>query len=250
MQRSCPTCGSFDVRRSKTGEDDDHARKPFQVRYRCRQCRSVFRAVSTEGARLAIVAIAVGTLLVAGVGTFAAVAYFGGPSEGTALDIAPDRWGDGPETADGVDAERILAARKDAGGAAAFSDDERIASLERAAADGNLDAQYALATTLLNGQWGPQGNRRGAEWLRRAAERGYGLAQLQLGRLYRAGVGVEANDVKAYVWLNLAAEQRIRGADVARDAILDRLTPTEIKHAQAELRRIGEGQHLPSTPTR
>lgn len=250
MQRSCPTCGSFDVRRSRTGEDDDHARNPFQARYRCRQCRSVFRAVSTEGARLAIVAIAVGTLLVAGVGTFAAVAYFGGPSEGTALDIAPDRWGDGPETADGVDAERILAARKDAGGAAAFSDDERIASLERAAAEGNLDAQYALATTLLNGQWGPQGNRRGAEWLRRAAERGYGLAQLQLGRLYRAGVGVEANDVKAYVWLNLAAEQRIRGADVARDAILDRLTPTEIKHAQAELRRIGEGQHLPSTPTR
>jgi hypothetical protein len=36
---------------------------------------------------------------------------------------------------------------------------------------------------------------------------------------------------------------------VARDAMLDRLTPTEIRHAQAESRRIGEGQHSPSTPT-
>lgn len=51
------------------------------------------------------------------------------------------------------------------------------------------------------------------------AKRGRGLAQLQLKRLYRAGVGVREDHVKAYIWLSLAADQEVSGAGIARDAV-------------------------------
>ena len=45
-------------------------------------------------------------------------------------------------------------------------------------------------------------------WLHTAAQRGSPEGMLELGRLYRDGVGVEKDLVKAYVWFNRAAAAR------------------------------------------
>jgi TPR repeat protein len=251
MQRSCPSCGGFAVRRSRTQHDDDGGRRFFQARYRCRNCSSHFWAVSTRGFRLAIVAGVLATLCILAVGTFAIVTYFGEPVEGTSPETAQTQAAVGKAGLAGVDAERDSAARRlGARADDALSDADRMASLERAAEEGNVDAQYALGITLLGGQWGAEGNKHAAVWLGRAAERGHGLAQMQLARLYRAGVGVHADNVKAYVWLNLAAAQGVTGAEIARDAVAALLMPAEISKAHAELQRISERQHKLSVPIR
>jgi TPR repeat protein len=250
MQRSCPSCGSFSVRRSRTHDDDDGGRRYFQARYRCRNCSSRFWAVSTRGFRLAIVAGVLAALCVLAVGTFAIVTFFGEPLEVKSPATAQTRAAVGKTGSAGVDAERDSARRFGARDDDALSDADRMASLERAAEEGNVDSQYALGITLLGGQWGAEGNKHAAVWLGRAAERGHGLAQMQLARLYRAGVGVRADNVRAYVWLNLAAAQGITGADVARDAVAALLMPAEISKAHAELQRVSERQQKLSVPVR
>ena len=71
-----------------------------------------------------------------------------------------------------------------------------------------------------------------------AAEAGNGPAQLALGRMYRTGVGIAADNIKAYVWLNVAAAQGVPGAAAARDTVLPRLSPAELQEAQAQARRM------------
>ena len=250
MQRRCPNCGSFSVRRSRTEEDDDDARRSFQARYRCRSCHSLFWAVSTEGFRLAIVAGVLAALCVLAIGTLVVVNLTGEPHKGSSPETAQTQAAVGKAGLDGFDTEPVSAGRDGAHNADALNDADRMASLERAAEEGDLNAQYALGITLLSGQWGALGNKHAAIWLQRAAERGNGLAQLQLGRLYRSGVGVQEDHVKAYIWLNLAAAQGVSGADMARDAVATQLTKAEISKARAESPRIGEQQRKPTVPAR
>jgi hypothetical protein len=250
MQRRCPNCGSFSVRRSRTEKDDDDARRSFQARYRCRNCRSLFWAVSTEGFRLAIVACVLAALCVLAIGTLVVVDLTGEPQEVASPETAQTRAAADTAGLDGVDTARVSPGRDAARDADALNDADRMASLERAAEAGDLDAQYALGVTLLSGHWGAQGNKHAAVWLQRAAERGNGLAQLQLGRLYRSGVGVQEDHVRAYIWLNLAAAQGVSGADMARDAAATMLTKAEISKARAESLRIGEQQRKSSLPAR
>jgi hypothetical protein len=91
---------------------------------------------------------------------------------------------------------------------------------------------------------------RAATWLQRAAQSGHGLAQFELGLMYRGDAGIEADNVKAYTWLNLAAAQGVIGADAAREIVLRKLSPAEISEAQAEARRLSEAQHTQSTGAR
>jgi hypothetical protein len=58
--------------------------------------------------------------------------------------------------------------------------------------------------------------------------------------MYRSGLGIAIDNVKAYVWLNLAAAQEVPGATGARDTVLPRLSPTELQEAQAEARKMAE----------
>ena len=48
--------------------------------------------------------------------------------------------------------------------------------------------------------------REGAEWIRKAAERGFVRAQRDLGKLYWNGIGVELNRTEAVLWTRKAAE--------------------------------------------
>ena len=118
--------------------------------------------------------------------------------------------------------------------------------LERAAQHGNVVAEYEFGIALRDGRGTLQDYARAVGWIRNAAESGYGPAQFALGVMYRAGTGVPADNVKAYTWLNLAAARGVYDAAVVRDAVLGRLSPSEVSEAQAEARRVGES--LPNLP--
>jgi hypothetical protein len=205
--------------------------------------------VSTSGLRLAIGTGFLAALCVLAIGAVVVVFILDEPRDDAPPVKAQARMPADAASSDGFRAERDLTKLHGPGDADATSNADGMASLERAAQGGDVDAQYALGVRLIGATRGV-GDTRAADWLRRAAERGNGLAQLELGRLYRSGVGVEADYVKAYVWLNLAAAQKVSGADIARDAVAALLTPPEIREAQAESLRISKMEHSPSVPTR
>ena len=64
------------------------------------------------------------------------------------------------------------------------------------------------------------------------AEAGDDRAQYWLGMMYYEGKGVPQDDVRAYMWLGLAAEQGNRGARLSRDSVIRRMTPDQIAVAE------------------
>lgn len=141
--------------------------------------------------------------------------------------------------------------------------------IDKAAQEGDPEAQYRLARRLLHDRTrGQEGIREAVLWLRKAAEGGHSGAMLQLGKLHRTGVGVLQNfeqalqwlhraasvgnadammelgrlyrsgtgvrqDLKlAYVWFNRAAAALHPEAQSERESLALRLSATELKEAQ------------------
>ena len=69
-------------------------------------------------------------------------------------------------------------------------------------------------------------------WYRLATEQGYALAQIQIGYMYRLGQGVPEDDVRAYMWYNLAAAQGDGGAQRNKDRAEEIMTREQITEAQ------------------
>ena len=70
------------------------------------------------------------------------------------------------------------------------------------------------------------------KWYRRAAERGFAEAQVNLGFRYVKGQGVARGLVRAHMWSNLAAAQ---GAEMAMDnraIVAATMTPDQIAEVQ------------------
>ncbi len=73
------------------------------------------------------------------------------------------------------------------------------------------------------------------EWYRRAAERGFGVAQFILGQMCRDGYGVPQDKVSAYMWFQLAEHTaNYIGKNVceAMTRLAKRMTPEQILEAQ------------------
>jgi hypothetical protein len=156
--------------------------------------------------------------------------------------VAAPRLEDLRKRAEGNDAaaEYELAQRYGTGLGVPASPKEESIWLQRSAQHGNVEAQYQLGIALREGRGTVQDFDEARKWLQRAAEGGSAKAQYALGLMYRTGIGAPADSVKAYVWLNVAAAQGVSGAALARDMALERLSPTELREAQAEARRISE----------
>ena len=72
------------------------------------------------------------------------------------------------------------------------------------------------------------------QWYEKAAEQGNAEAQFNLGTLYRFGAGGPKNNVRAYMWFTLAAEhyededfQRVKPEEFRKD-----VTPAQMAEAQ------------------
>lgn len=83
---------------------------------------------------------------------------------------------------------------------------------------GNAEAQYLIGE-MYRKALGVEGDeKKGLEWIEKAAEQGYAQAQFVLGFSYYHGIGEEDNSTKALSWIQLAADQ---GHERAFDALED-----------------------------
>jgi len=83
-----------------------------------------------------------------------------------------------------------------------------IATLQRAAEQGDARAQFKLGTRYEFGHSGANTNwTKAAEWYQKAADQGLARAQANLGYLYMVGQGVPRDHEQARKWLEKAAAQ-------------------------------------------
>lgn len=82
-----------------------------------------------------------------------------------------------------------------------------IASLEKAAAQGDAAAQFNLGVLYDQGRGVRQDYQKAREWWEKAAAQGHAMAQVKLGFLYYYGQGVRQDYQKAREWFEKAAAQ-------------------------------------------
>ena len=109
---------------------------------------------------------------------------------------------------------------------------EAVKWWRKAANQGELDSQVMLGRALLVGEGTAQNYEEGIRWTRLAAEQGHLYSQGLLASKYALGDGVPQDYVQAYFWIILSAAQGNKKAVVARDLLLDRMTPQQIAQGQ------------------
>jgi len=69
-------------------------------------------------------------------------------------------------------------------------------------------------------------------WFRRAAEQGNGGAQNHLGLMYFEGEGIVKDEIEAYKWAYLSAQQGVEPAMLAVQFLEQTLRPDQIQEAK------------------
>ena len=69
-------------------------------------------------------------------------------------------------------------------------------------------------------------------WFRRAAEQGNGGAQNHLGLMYFEGEGIAKDEIEAYKWAYLSAQQGVEQAIQALEFLEQQLKPDQIQEAK------------------
>ncbi len=118
---------------------------------------------------------------------------------------------------------------------------------QKAAAQGHLTAQRALANCLFDGVGLITNFYEAATWYRKAADQGDAEAQYGLGRCYATGRGVAFDLVEAYKWFSLAANGGYVVARGYQSDIARRMGPLQVSEA---LRLAREFKPQPAKPHR
>ena len=105
-----------------------------------------------------------------------------------------------------MSAQIMLGALYSKGGAVARNDKLAALWFERAANQGNAEAQYQLGNLYENSQL-PKDYKAAANWYQKAAQQGSAKAQARLGVFYAEGMGVNKNTNEALLWSGKAALQ-------------------------------------------
>ena len=103
---------------------------------------------------------------------------------------------------------------------------------QKAAEQGQVNAQYNLGFMYNNGVGMPQDYAKAKKWYRKAAEQGEAISQFNLGFMYHQGHGAPQDYIQAHMWYNLSAAQSITNAAKNRDLIAKDMTPAQIAEAQ------------------
>lgn len=74
------------------------------------------------------------------------------------------------------------------------------------------------------------------KWYKKAAKNGSAAGQAALGEAYRLGLGVQQNEVSAYMWYTLAADQGSQAAADARNMVASQMKPDQIAKAEEKAR--------------
>jgi hypothetical protein len=252
---SCPNCKTPDCRKSKWHSTAEMRAHPNSHPYRCRLCAHRFHVRDRLSMRQ-------GTVVFSSVLSFTVVV-----SAITALFIwtfddvaAPVLF----SAATPIDSATVRAAQQ--GDAAAQyriarsllldpSQDrektvEAVRWLESAAAKDHTGAMVQLGRLYRSGVGMLQDFELAVKWTRTAAVRGDFDGMHELGRLYRDGVGLDRDLVLAYIWLNRAAAAHNQAAARERDEIARRLSMIQLKEAQGQSARFetAANGHTPADP--
>ena len=95
-----------------------------------------------------------------------------------------------------------------------------VAWVEKAAGQGNAEAQFLVGQRLLLGEGIQRDARRAAQWFYQSARNGNGRAQLALGELFLSGLGLRQSEVEARAWFEDAARQGVAEAQFRLAKIL------------------------------
>jgi len=85
--------------------------------------------------------------------------------------------------------------------------EEAAQSLQKAAEQGHMQAQYQIAHCYEQGRGVSKNLVKAIDFLHMAAEQGHTQAQCELGNAYYNGIGTTKNDEKALFWYQKAAQQ-------------------------------------------
>lgn len=109
---------------------------------------------------------------------------------------------------------------------------EALEWFTRAANSGHSGAMIQLGRMYRTGIGALQNFSGAADWIRKAAEQGDADGMLELGRLYRDGVGMDQDYVKAYIWFNRAAALLNMEAAREREVVARKLNAEQLSAAQ------------------
>jgi hypothetical protein len=236
----CPGCQGSNCRRSRWLSHDEKHRNPAGSHpYRCLACS--LRFVAAGGARSfrGVAATAAAVLVAAIVAGVAALGLKGGaegaaPEAAAADDKGPFNARILEQALEGDPAAQLKVAR----GLlveASFNPESTTQAIEwlRAAIDkGSTGAMVELGKLYRSGIGVLQDYDEAGRWIETAANRGDPEGMLELGRLYREGVVFKRDPVLAYVWFNRAAAALNMSAVWERDEIGRQLNPEQLKEAQ------------------
>lgn len=110
----------------------------------------------------------------------------------------------------------------------------------KAAENGFPQAQLILGIMYVEGEGVPEDTEESLNWLLKAAKHKNGIgadAQVRIGRIYERGIGVEKDDVTAYVWFSVAAANGSEEAKWETPSVVKRLTSSQLAEAQQRSKR-------------
>lgn len=234
---TCPNCKRTRCRASKWLSRVEKQSHPGSRPYRCEDCSHRFLAQKNSRPDKTIVVLALAVFLsIVLTATVSALIF---RSTAPAAQQPPAK-----STA--IDPDDLKAAQRGDAGAqfrvgeallhVAIREKENSAEavrwLQSAARNGNTPAMLQLGRLYRSGVGVLQNYAQSAKWIRTAAAGGNAEGMLELGRLYRDGIGFEKNPVRAYVWFNRAAAAHNLDAAREREDIARTLTVEDLKKAQ------------------
>lgn len=110
--------------------------------------------------------------------------------------------------------------------------DTAVHELQALADRGEARAQYDLALLYDKGLGVSQNDAQALYWYQRAAEQEDPRAQYNLALMYLNGQGTAPNYIRAYYWLSMALIQGDLLAQGARDYLIEKMEPNQIKEAE------------------
>ena len=115
--------------------------------------------------------------------------------------------------------------------------------IRRMAELGDTVAQLNLGNSYYTGEGVPQNYNEAAKWYRIAAKKGNPVAQNNLGMMYSIGIGVPKRFIRAYVWSSVAAAQGNDQGKKNRDVVSRELTRAQLARAQQMAQRCFESDY-------
>ena len=103
---------------------------------------------------------------------------------------------------------------------------------EKAAEQGDADAQVNIAFMYLTGQGVTQNHGQAFYWYKTSAEQGNAKAQYNIGVMHYKGEGVVKDVIESHKWFNISSKNGFNRSAIQRDKIEKKMTIKQIELAQ------------------